>query len=329
MPDPAPINPGTERHPQPSPRKAQRWPLLAGGLLLLLQGCATTPTPATSPGDEARMQAKISYLLSDYQRTLAIVLPKAEAGEPWAQYTLGYMYYYGRGVTQNRRTAKRWIESAAAKGYAPAQQAMQRLAVQPPLTEQQSSDATEQGQAGNKTATPPPGEQLDQGPGRVPAPPVPTNAPSSSTMPEATPSKAGQPSGSSLPAPQPLPPQTSTPSSDAEAAAPSQPAALPDNKIRGRDWISRQDPRHYTLQLASSLDEVAIIRLIRKQGIERQAAYYSTRQNGNKWYSLLYGNFANHSAAYKAMRRLPRALRRDSPRIRSFREIHSQLSPRP
>jgi septal ring-binding cell division protein DamX len=275
------------------------------------------------------MQAKISYLLSDYQRTLAIVLPKAEAGEPWAQYTLGYMYYYGRGVSQNRQTAKHWIESAAAKGYAPAQQAMQRLAVPPPLTEQQNTSAAEQGQAGNQATPPPHGEQLEQGPAQVPALPGPTSEPTTSTMPEPTPDKAGQSLESSPPAPQPLQPQTSTPSPDVEATAPSQPAALPDNKIKGRDWITRQDPRHYTLQLASSLDEAAIIRLIHKQGIERQAAYYSTIQSGQKWYSLLYGDFASHSAAYKAMRRLPRALRRDSPRIRSFREIHTQLSPRP
>jgi DamX protein len=290
------------------------------------------------------MQAKISYLLSDYQRTLAIVLPKAEAGEPWAQYTLGYMYYYGRGVTQNRQTAKRWIESAAAKGYAPAQQAMQRLSAPPPSTEDQNGDAMDQGHVGSEAATPPPDAQHEPTnpqmsepiPSQAPPPPAPMIEPSSSAIPATTQDNAsvpdrkpGQAPASSPPAPQPIPPQASTPSANAEAAAQSPPAMLPDQEIKGRDWISRQAPRHYTLQLASSLDEAAIIRLIRKQGIEQQAAYYSTMQKGKKWYSLLYGNFASHSAAYQAMRKLPRALRRDSPRIRSFREIHSQLSPTP
>ena len=189
MPDHAPINPGAERNPDPSPRNTGCWPLLIGGLFLLLQGCATAPTPATSPSDEARMQAKISYLLSDYQRTLAIVLPKAEAGEPWAQYTLGYMYYYGRGVTQNRQTAKRWIESAAAKGYPPAQQAMQRLSAPPPSTEDQNGDAMDQGHVGSEAATPPPDAQHEPTnpqmsepiPSQAPPPPAPMIEPSSSS----------------------------------------------------------------------------------------------------------------------------------------------------
>ena len=101
------------------------------------------------------------------------------------------------------------------------------------------------------------------------------------------------------------------------------------SEIKGRDWISRQDPRYFTLQLASSLDKAAIIHLIHKQRIERRAAYYSTRQNGRTWYSLVYGSFTTRGSAHQTLRNLPRSLRRNHPRIRSFGEIHSQISPAP
>jgi septal ring-binding cell division protein DamX len=305
--------------------------------MLLLQGCATTPSPP--PSDEARTQAKIAYLLSDYQRTLAIVLPRAEAGEPWAQYTLGYMYYYGHGLKQDRQTAKRWIESAAAKGYAPAQQAMQRISAPPPRTEEEGGTGTMQAPA-DATETPPPAAEPAQ-PARpeMAAPLRETNPPASSSEPSTSPAPPPEtaPAPGNEPARTPESPQSSAdpppqPSAPPAGAAPMvlAPAAVAQYpEIKGRDWISRQDPRHFTLQLASSLDKAAIIRLIHKRQIERGAAYYSTRQNARTWYSLIYGSYTNRGSAHRAMRNLPRSLRRNHPRIRSFGEIHSQLSPGP
>jgi TPR repeat protein len=100
--------------------------LLVGCVVLILQGCATTshtPTHSEAPFD----QAKIAYLANDYQRALAIVEPLAVTGEPWAQYTLGYMYYYGRGIAIDRQISKQWIERAALQGYAPAQEALRLM----------------------------------------------------------------------------------------------------------------------------------------------------------------------------------------------------------
>jgi septal ring-binding cell division protein DamX len=340
----ASTNPGARQQSGPSPSKKRRWPFLIGGLFILLQGCATTPS--VSPGEEARIQAKIAYLLSDYQRTLVIVLPRAEAGEPWAQYTLGYLYYYGRGVAQDRQTAKRWIESAAAKGYAPAQQAMKRLSA-PPRTGNENNDTSKQESGAvpeNKEPIPAPvttqpTPESSVLPAEPPKPinpqmtapsstPTPTTPPPTQDTPPAPRNEPERPPDSSPPA-DPMPPQTSAPSSSTEAADQAPAPAPPDNGIKGRDWISKQDPRHFTLQLASSVDETKIIHLIRKQRIERHAAYYSTRQNGRTWYSLVYGSFPNRSAAHQAMGKLPRVLRRNSPRIRSFRDIHAQLNPAP
>jgi len=331
MPDHASITPAAGLRPGPTNRSKRRWPILLGGIMLLLQGCATTPPPP--PSDEARTQAKIAYLLSDYQRTLAIVLPKAEAGEPWAQYTLGYMYYYGHGLRQDRQTARRWIESAATKGYAPAQQAMLRLAAPPPRTGEKGNAGTRQEPAAEQVQPPRPPmtAPLEETKPPVSSSEPPISSPPPAPLPETAPAPENEPaqppeSQQSSAAP---PPQTSAPPAQAAARVQTPAAITQTSEIQGRDWISRQDPRRFTLQLASSLDEAAIIRLIHKQRIEQEAAYYSTRQNGRTWYSLVYGSFTSRSSAYQAMRNLPRSLRRDHPRIRSFGEIHSQLNPAP
>ena len=336
MPDHASITPEAGLRPGPTLRNKRRWPILLGGIMLLLQGCATTPSPP--PSDEARTQAKIAYLLSDYQRTLAIVLPRAEAGEAWAQYTLGYMYYYGHGLMQNRQTAKRWIESAAAKGYVPAQQAMQRLSAPPSRTEEEGNTGTMQEPADATVTPPPPPEQAQPARPQMTAPLQETNPPASSSKPSISP-PSPPPETAPAPGNEPAqthespqssadpPPQTSAPPASAAPTVHSPAATAQYSAIKGRDWISRQNPQHFTLQLASSLDAAAIIRLIHKQRIEQNAAYYSTRQNGRTWYSLVYGSFTNRGSAHQAMRHLPRSLRRNHPRIRSFGEIHSQLSP--
>ncbi|MFT6987229.1 MAG: TPR repeat protein, partial [Psychromonas sp.] len=57
----------------------------------------------------------------DYQRAMQLWKPLAEAGDPAAQYTLGWLYESGQGVTQNYTQAIYWYTKAADKGDAAAQ----------------------------------------------------------------------------------------------------------------------------------------------------------------------------------------------------------------
>ena len=378
MPEYESINPGAQHQDSLKKTAKQCWPLLIGVLLLLLQGCATTP--ALSPSEATQNQAKAAYLVGDYQRTLAIIMPLADAGEPWAQYTLGYMYYYGHGVRQDRQTAKQWIQSAAAKGYPPALQAMQRLSAPLPTTEEENNEPTKpapfdtEGKAAPPTqpesngqtpvettpqitpVTPPPSVEQPAPPApqpaqpttppaqeTAPAPPAvePSDTPPSTTAPpqsssqEETNNATKEPSRVAEPPPSPaasMPPQTTASPSSAQADKATDhapPAPTLDQGIRDRDWISNQDPRQFTVQLISGENEAAVVRFIRKHHIEKQAAYYSTMRSGKTWYSVVYGNFPNHNAARQALSRLPRVLRRDSPRIRNFQGIQAQLRPTP
>lgn len=98
------------QQPRLTPTGKCRFPFLLLGLILLVQGCATPPP---KPAETAYSEAKAAYLAHDYQRSLAIVGPRAIAGEAWAQYTLGYMYHYGQGVVLDKQMAKQWIQRAA------------------------------------------------------------------------------------------------------------------------------------------------------------------------------------------------------------------------
>src|SRR3569623_1905066 len=92
-----------------------------------LRRCLLGLAPAAKSADDLRAEARIAFLAQDYQRTLSIVEAQAITGAPWAQYTLGYMYYYGRGIVLDRARAREWIQQAADQGYAPAKEALRRL----------------------------------------------------------------------------------------------------------------------------------------------------------------------------------------------------------
>lgn len=54
-----------------------------------------------------------SFRAQDYRRAFIRLKPEALKGQPDAQYAIGYMYYYGQGVVEDRRKAWFWINKAA------------------------------------------------------------------------------------------------------------------------------------------------------------------------------------------------------------------------
>jgi uncharacterized protein len=63
----------------------------------------------------------------DYAQVLAIVVPRAQARDPVAEYQLSLLYANGRGVPQNYVLQAIWCHDAAEQGYAPAQLSLARL----------------------------------------------------------------------------------------------------------------------------------------------------------------------------------------------------------
>ena len=57
-----------------------------------------------------------SFRKQDYRSAFIRLRPAAEHGQHDAEYAVGYMYYYGQGVVEDKRQAWFWISRAAAAG---------------------------------------------------------------------------------------------------------------------------------------------------------------------------------------------------------------------
>lgn len=75
---------------------------------ILLVGCTT---------NQYNLREGIqSFKAQDYRQAFIRLKPQAEKGQPDAQYAVGYMYYYGQGVVEDRQQAWYWINCAAKAG---------------------------------------------------------------------------------------------------------------------------------------------------------------------------------------------------------------------
>ncbi|MFC3907771.1 sel1 repeat family protein [Legionella dresdenensis] len=67
------------------------------------------------------------FRAQQYRSAFVLLKPEAVKGQPDAQYAIGYMYYYGQGVVENRKKAWFWICKAAKAGQPEAIQALKIL----------------------------------------------------------------------------------------------------------------------------------------------------------------------------------------------------------
>lgn len=72
-----------------------------------------------------------SFRAQDYRRAFIRLKPEAEKGQADAQYAVGYMYYYGQGVVEDREKAWTWINRAAKAGQPEAVAALAILSREP------------------------------------------------------------------------------------------------------------------------------------------------------------------------------------------------------
>src|SRR5580700_10421648 len=79
-------------------------------MMISLLGCM----PQTD--DHILNQAKSDFQHHDYSQAFNLLMGLAEKNNAQAQYTIGYMYFYGLGVQKNTEQAKYWIKKAADNG---------------------------------------------------------------------------------------------------------------------------------------------------------------------------------------------------------------------
>lgn len=74
-----------------------------------------------------RHEAKESYYSGNFARSFRLTEAMAYEGDVKAEYSLGYMYYYGIGAPENKPLGMAWIREAALKGYPPAVFAIKKI----------------------------------------------------------------------------------------------------------------------------------------------------------------------------------------------------------
>ncbi|USQ14748.1 sel1 repeat family protein [Legionella lytica] len=57
-----------------------------------------------------------NFRVENYRAAFIRLKPEAKKGQRDAQYAVGYMYYYGKGVVEDRKKAWFWISAAANAG---------------------------------------------------------------------------------------------------------------------------------------------------------------------------------------------------------------------
>ncbi len=91
------------------------------------------------------------------------------------------------------------------------------------------------------------------------------------------------------------------------------------------EWLLRQTPSHFTIQILGVQSEKALIKFIETYQFAGQVAYYKTRFQKADWYPLLYGVYPNIQEAATIIKELPPQLQKSSPWIRRISTVHAAI----
>jgi len=89
--------------------------------------------------------------------------------------------------------------------------------------------------------------------------------------------------------------------------------------------LRRQVPDDYTIQLAASASEKAIIRFIKKQPVLPELRYVHVKRRGSDWYVVLYGAYQSVSDARRVIKKLSRSLTKNKPWVRHTSALQKRL----
>jgi len=96
---------------------------------------------------------------------------------------------------------------------------------------------------------------------------------------------------------------------------------MPTAKREAQDWLTRQPPGNYTLQLMAAKDEGTVRRFIQQHHLQDKAGHFPVSKNGQTLYALVYGSFPQRSGAVQAAKNLPKSWGISTPWIRSFKSL--------
>lgn len=321
--------------------------------IFFLVSCATLATPETKVDNGRDPSA-----FSSEQFSFDQIRQAAEAGDPDAQYALGYMYYYGKGITKNNVAAKEWIHKAANQGQAQAVQAekllretqgVNRVAYQPvnrsgraeSRAEIRSDDPASSAIQDNTTQTTP-DLRANQSAQR----------PTQPTMAQANNAKSHRHFffARSKPRVSPNPAANSSNQQPGQLAANQNQAPSPQKVEKAQEGQHQpvvasntandqtepqrlasktvaknvNEKTYYSLQLLGSQNKQDILSFMQSHHLQNQASFYRTMHNNKEWYVLIYGKYQSRTAAGTALAKLSPKLKQRKPWVKSSNVINEE-----
>jgi len=96
-------------------------------------------------------------------------------------------------------------------------------------------------------------------------------------------------------------------------------------KTDKKNWIEKQNPKYFTLQLIGSSKEKSAENFIKKHKLENDAHIFSTVRNDKPWFSVIYKSYPQRKDAQAAIKSLPATLKNLKPWIRTFAHIKRDM----
>ena len=102
-------------------------------------------------------------------------------------------------------------------------------------------------------------------------------------------------------------------------------SASPGKGLNGEDWIARQTPQHFTLQLLGSHQKDSLQKFVTQHQLQNDVAGFTSLRNNRPWYVLIQGRYASRAEAEKASRVVRKNIPGIKPWIRPFADIQKIL----
>jgi DamX protein len=107
--------------------------------------------------------------------------------------------------------------------------------------------------------------------------------------------------------------------SPANAKAASAPAKA--QAAHDLDWLRKQEPSHYVIQVVGTRDASAVSKFLDDHELGSKGAWFVTTHESKPWYVVVYGLYPDKRSARAAIERLPERLRAGSPWPRSVASV--------
>lgn len=96
---------------------------------------------------------------------------------------------------------------------------------------------------------------------------------------------------------------------------------------KGINWVKSQAVNHYTIQLTRSQDMDWILKLAASERLAQPIVQFQSKNaSGSNWIYLIYGSFPSYRDAELARKSLPESLKKWSPKLRRFGEVHQLIN---